>query len=252
MLYGRVGECAALERLLEDARASHSGVLVVRGEPGLGKSALLEEAAQRAVGFRVLRAVGIESESELAFAALHQLLRPVFDLFGRLPDPQAAPLRGMFGLSDDGTEKRFVLSIAEVSLLSEACEEGPVLCVVDDAHWLDRPSADALRFCSRRLGAEGVVVLIAAGQDGPRSFDAPDLPELRLAGLDAESAGRLLAERAGCAVEAGVLDRLAAATPPPSRAQRVQSEWTSATWRRRRPLVSCGWARTVSSSAIRW
>ena len=101
MLYGRVAECAALERLLDEARASHSGVLVMRGEPGLGKSALLEEAAQRAVGFRVLRAVGIESESELAFAALHQLLRPVFELIDRLPEPQAAPLRGAFGLSDE-------------------------------------------------------------------------------------------------------------------------------------------------------
>jgi DNA-binding CsgD family transcriptional regulator len=212
MLYGRVAECAVLERLLEEARASHSGVLVLRGEPGLGKSALLEEAVERAVGFRVLRAVGIESESQLAFAALHQLLRPVFDLIGRLADPQAAPLRGAFGLSDDGTENRFVLSIAVLSLLSEASEQGPVLCVVDDAHWLDRPSADALRFCSRRLGAEGVVLLIAAGEDGPRSFDAPDLPELHLSGLDAASAGRLLVEQAGSPVEAGVLERLTAET----------------------------------------
>jgi DNA-binding CsgD family transcriptional regulator len=212
MLYGRVAECAVLEGLLEDARASHSGVLVVRGEPGLGKSALLEDAVERAVGFRVLEAVGIESESELAFAALHQLLRPVFELIGRLPDPQAVPLCGAFGLSDGGTENRFVLSIAVLSLLSEASEQGPVLCVVDDAHWLDRPSADALRFCSRRLGAEGVVVLFAAGEDGSRSFDAPDLSELRLAGLDAESAGRLLVERAGSPVEAGVLARLTTET----------------------------------------
>src|SRR4051794_15381305 len=212
MLYGRVAECAALERLLDEARASHSGVLVMRGGPGLGKSALLGEAAERAVGFRVLRAVGIESESELAFAALHQLLRPVFELIDRLPDPQAAPLRGAFGLSDKGTHNRFVLSVAVLSLLSEASEPGPLLCVVDDAHWLDRPSADALRFCARRLGAEGVVMVFAAGEEASRSFDAPDLRELRLAGLDAESAGRLLVERAGSPVEAGVLERLAAET----------------------------------------
>jgi hypothetical protein len=87
-------------------------------------------------------------------------------------------LRGAFGLSDDGTGNRFLLSIAVLSLLSEASEKEPLLCVVDDAHWLDRPSADALRFCSRRVGAEGVAVLIAAGSDGPRTFDAPDLPEL--------------------------------------------------------------------------
>src|SRR3954462_279456 len=176
MLYGRVAECAALERLLDEARASHSGVLVMRGEPGLGKSALLEEAAQRAVGFRGLRAVGIESESELAFAALHQLLRPVFELIDRLPDPQAAPLRGAFGLPDEGTHNRFVLSVAVLSLLSEASEPGPLLCVVDDAHWLDRPSADALRFCARRLGAEGVAVLIAAGAGGARRVGAPGPP----------------------------------------------------------------------------
>src|SRR3954469_10781818 len=212
MLYGRVAECAAVERLLEEARASHSGVLVVRGEPGLGKSALLQEAVARAVGFRVLGAVGIESESELAFAALHRLLHPVFDLIDRLPDPQAAPLRGAFGLSDDGTGNRFLLSIAVLSLLSEASEKEPLVCVVDDAHWLDRPSADALRFCSRRVGAEGVAVLIAAGADGPRTFDAPDLPELDLAGLDEASAGRLLAERAGSPIEAGVLERLTAET----------------------------------------
>src|SRR3954468_2310436 len=97
MLYGRVAECAAVERLLEEARASHSGVLVVRGEPGLGKSALLQEAVARAVGFRVLGAVGIESESELAFAALHRLLPPVFDLIARLRAPQAARWRGRSG-----------------------------------------------------------------------------------------------------------------------------------------------------------
>jgi DNA-binding CsgD family transcriptional regulator len=121
-------------------------------------------------------------------------------------------LRGAFGLSDEGTHNRFVLSVAVLSLLSEASEPGPLLCVVDDAHWLDRPSADALRFCARRLGAEGVVMVFAAGEDGSRSFDAPDLPELRLAGLDAESAGRLLVEQAGSPVEAGVLARLTAET----------------------------------------
>src|SRR3954465_2363994 len=182
MLYGRVAECAALERLLDEARASHSGVLVMRGGPGLGKSALLGEAAERAVGFRGLRAVGIESESEVAVRAPHQLLRPVFELIDRLPDPQAAPLRGAFGLSDEGTHNRFVLSGAVWSLLWEASEPGPLLCVVDDAHWLDRPSADALRFCSRRLGAEGVVMVFAAGEGAPRPFAAPHPRDPGLAG----------------------------------------------------------------------
>src|SRR4051794_18425925 len=176
MLYGRAAECAALVRLLDEARASHSGVLVLRGEPGLGKSALLEEAMERAIGFRVLRAVGVESEAQLAFAGLHQLLRPAFHLIDRLPDPQAAPLSGAFGLSAAGTDNRFVLSIAVLSLLSEACEEGPVLCLVDDAQWLDRPSADALRFCSRRLGAEGVAGLVAGGGGGGGPGGRPGPP----------------------------------------------------------------------------
>src|SRR3954463_9065763 len=108
MLYGRVAECAALARLLDDARASHSGVLVLRGEPGLGKSALLEEAMERALGFRVLRAVGDESEAALAFAGLPALRGPASPLIDRLPDPQSAPLSGAFGLSAAGTDNRFV------------------------------------------------------------------------------------------------------------------------------------------------
>src|SRR3954464_32681 len=125
MLYGRAAECAALARLLDEARASHSGVLVLRGEPGLGKSALLEEAMERAIGFRVLRAVGVESEAQLAFAGLHQLLRPAFHLIDRLPDPQAAPLSGAFGLSAGGTDNRLALALAVLSLLFEAGEGGP-------------------------------------------------------------------------------------------------------------------------------
>jgi DNA-binding CsgD family transcriptional regulator len=208
MLYGRDAECAAVERLLEGARASRSGVLVVRGEPGLGKSALLADAVERAAGFQVLQGLGVASESELAFAGLHRLLRPAFGLIDRLPDPQAAALRGAFGRSGDGTHNRFFVSIAVLSLLAEAAERGPLLCVVDDGHWLDRPSADALRFCARRLDAEGVALLIAAGEDTRRSFHGADLPVLRLAGLDVDAAGRLLRARAGAPVATDVLERL--------------------------------------------
>jgi predicted ATPase len=222
MLHGRRAECEALERLLADARRSRSGVLVVRGEPGAGKSALLEHAAGRAEGMTVLRAGGVESEAELPFAALHQLLRPVLGLAGRLPEPQAAALGGALGLAADPPEHggsgglkpgppedrdRFLVSVAVLSLLGEAAEERPVLCLVDEAQWLDRSSAEALSFAARRLDAEGVVCLFAARDGDPRDFPASGLPELRLQGLDPEAAEALLAG-AGVDLPAEVVGRL--------------------------------------------
>src|SRR5262245_35384198 len=179
MLVGRSGETSSIDRLLAGARAGQSGVLVVRGEAGVGKSALLEQAVGRADGFAVLRAVGIESESELAFAALHQLLRPLLGLLDRLPDPQAAALRSAFALSDEHVDRRFHVSLGVLGLLSEAAEERPLICVVDDAQWLDQPSADALVFAARRLDADPVVLLFGARDDPVREFAAPGLPELR-------------------------------------------------------------------------
>jgi len=195
MLYGRRAQCDALERLLADARRSRSGVLVVRGEAGAGKSALLGFAAGRAEGMLVLRATGVESEAELPFAALHQLLRPVLGLAGRLPEPQAAALGGALGLKPGSPEDRdrFLVSVAVLSLLAEAAEDRPVLCLVDEAQWLDRSSAQALTFAGRRLEAEGVVLVFAARDGDPRDFPAPGLPELRLEGLDPEAAADLLA-----------------------------------------------------------
>jgi DNA-binding CsgD family transcriptional regulator len=213
MLYGRRTECDALERLLADARRSRSGVLVVRGEAGAGKSALLDHAAGQATGMRVLRAAGVESEAELPFAALHQLLRSVLGLAGRLPGPQAAALGGALGLSapegtrEGGADDRFLVSVAVLSLLGEAAEERPLLCLVDEAQWLDRSSAEALAFAARRLEAEGVVCLFAARDGDPRDFPAPGLPELRLQGLDPESAAALLAGT-GLDLPAEVVERL--------------------------------------------
>jgi hypothetical protein len=209
MLYGRRAECDALERLLADARRSRSGVLVVRGEAGAGKSALLDHAAGQATGMAVLRAAGVESEAELPFATLHQLLRPVLDLAGRLPGPQAAALGGALGLStrEGRADDRFLVSVAVLSLLGEAAEERPLLCLVDEAQWLDRSSAEALAFAARRLEAEGVVCLFAARDGDPRDFPAPGLPELRLQGLDPESAAALLAGT-GLDLPAEVVERL--------------------------------------------
>jgi len=197
MLYGRRAECDALDRLLADARRSRSGVLVVRGEAGVGKSALLDHAAGQAEGMTVLRAAGVESEAELPFAALHQLLRPVLGLAGRLPGHQAAALAGALGLEPTGErdvqDDRFLVSVAVLSLLAEAADARPVLGLVDEAQWLDRSSAEALGFAARRLEAEGVVLLFAARDGDPREFPADGLPELRLGGLDLEAAAALLA-----------------------------------------------------------
>jgi DNA-binding CsgD family transcriptional regulator len=191
MLVGRGVECGAIERLLLEARESRSGALVIRGEPGIGKSALLGYAVERAENLRVLKGVGIESESELPFAALHRILLPVLDEVDGIPEPQADALRGAFGLFPSQASDRFLIAVGVLSLLSESADEQPLLCVVDDAQWLDGASADALAFAARRLEAEGVVLLFAARDGEAPALDG--LPELRLAGLDGDAAGALLA-----------------------------------------------------------
>lgn len=198
MLYGRAAELAVIDQLLREARESRSGVLVVRGEAGIGKSALLDHAAHRAAecdGAQVLRVTGVESEAELPFAALHLLLRPALDRVGGLPPQQAEALLGALGLGGATSGDRFLVGLATLSLLVELSAQGPLVCLVDDAQWLDGESADALLFAARRLRAEPVTVLFAA-RTGER-FPAGDLPELRLGDLEPEAARRLLAEHAG-------------------------------------------------------
>jgi DNA-binding CsgD family transcriptional regulator len=192
VLLGREGECAAIDGLLEAARESRSGVLVLRGDAGIGKTALLEHALGRADGMRVLTGAGVEAESELPFAGLHQLLWPVLDRADELPDVQTAALRGAFGLSAERVEDRFLVSVAVLGLLTAAADEQPLLCVVDDAHWLDGASADALVFVARRLQADPIAVLIGAREGDARSFEAHGLPELRLSGLGPADARALL------------------------------------------------------------
>ena len=208
MLYGRDAERSAVTALLDAARDSRSGVLVLRGQAGAGKSALLQDAVEQASDLQVLEARGIESEAELAFAGLHQLLRPILGQVDGLPGPQATALRAAFGLEQGRVEDRFLVSVAVLSLLAEAAERRPVLCVVDDAHWLDEASANALFFVARRLEAEGVVVLFAARDGDPRRFGAVGLPELEIGGLDGVAVAALLAERAAVPVDPQVRDRL--------------------------------------------
>ncbi len=160
-LRGRRNECETLDRLVADAKAGQSQVLVLRGEPGVGKSALLEHVMGRAAGCRVLRAAGVESEMELAFAGLHQLCLPVIGHLDRLPGPQRDALAIAFGLRAGNAPDRFLVGLAVLSLLAEVAEEQPLVCVVDDCQWLDRVSAQTLAFVARRLLAERVVLVFA-------------------------------------------------------------------------------------------
>jgi DNA-binding CsgD family transcriptional regulator len=186
-MIGRADERALIEGLLAEARAGRSGVLVLHGEPGVGKSALLGHAMELASGFRLLQATGVETEVALAFAGLDQLVRPVLPLAERLPKLQADALLGALGLVDHPTSDRFLVAAATLSLLSEAAEERPVLCVIDDAHWLDQPSSEAMAFAGRRLEAEGIVLLAAT-----REEPWPGLPALGIGGLGPEDANDLL------------------------------------------------------------
>lgn len=199
MLYGRGAECAVLDGLLTAARSSSSGVLVLRGEPGAGKSALFDYAADGATGMRVLRCAGIESEVRLPFAALHQVLHPVREQLRLLPERQAAALHGAFGTGPDRTGDPFLVAVAVLTLLGEVAVHGGLLCLVDDAQWLDPASADALVFVARRLEAEGVALVFAARDSDTHDtheFRPVGLPQLPVRGLDAAAARSLLAASA--------------------------------------------------------
>jgi DNA-binding CsgD family transcriptional regulator len=208
-LLGRVPERAVLGRLLAGVRAGRSGVLVLRGEAGVGRTALLEEAIGSAAGFRVVRVAGVESEMELAFGALQQVCAPLLDLLGVLPDPQREALGVAFGLAAGAAPDRFLVGLAALSLLSEAAERQPLLCVVDDAQWLDRASAQALGFVARRLLAEPVA-LVAATREAGGEFGG--LPELPVGGLGEADARALLGSVIGGPLDEQVRDRIVAET----------------------------------------
>ena len=194
MLIGREREQRLIEKLLAQARGGASAALVIRGEAGIGKTAVLEHAAAES-GMRALRCIGVESEHDLPCAGLEALFRPVIELIERLPGPQAAALRSAFGLSSGRVEDRLLLGLATLGLLAEATEEEPLLCLVDDLQWLDGPSAQALLFAARRLGAEGVVILFAVRDDPADWFEVPGLEQLTLSPLSDTAAREVVASR---------------------------------------------------------
>jgi DNA-binding CsgD family transcriptional regulator len=189
--FGRQSECEALDRLLEGVRAGQSRVLVLRGESGVGKSALLDYLSGRASGCRVARAAGAESEMPLAYAGLHQLSGPMVGLLERLPAPQRDALAMAFGLDAGPSPDRFAMGLAALGLLSEIAREQPLVCVVDDAHWLDDASAEALAFVARRLRAESIGLVFAVPE--PRAMhEFSGFAELVVGGLHASDARSLL------------------------------------------------------------
>jgi DNA-binding CsgD family transcriptional regulator len=208
-LAGRRAECGVFDGLLLAVRAEESRVLVVHGDPGVGKTALLEYLAGQAAGFRILRAVGVQSEMELAFAGLHLLCAPLLGRLDALPGPQAEALRTAFGMSEGPAPDRFLIGLAVLGLLSEVAAERPVLCVVDDAQWLDQASTQVLAFVARRLGAESVGLVFGTRVAGG---ELAGLPELEVGGLPEADARALLDAVLTGPVDARVRDEIVAET----------------------------------------
>ena len=178
---GRTSEREAIDRLLANVRGGQSAVLVIRGEAGIGKTALLQYVARQAPGFRVERVTGVEAEMELPFAGIHQLCAPMLARLDALPQPQRDALRVALGLASGQVPDRFLVGLAVLGLLSAVAEERPLLCLVDDAQWLDAASGQVLGFVARRLLAESVAIVVAVREPSAR-HDFDGLPELLLAG----------------------------------------------------------------------
>jgi DNA-binding CsgD family transcriptional regulator/tetratricopeptide (TPR) repeat protein len=194
VIVGREAEQRRLDALVERAGAGNGAAIALRGEPGIGKTTLLDDVAERASGMTVLRCAGIEGERELAFAAIHQLVRPHANLIESLPAPQAEAMGAALGLTYGDAPDRFLVSLGLLGLLDAICgEHGPVLCCIDDAQWLDRPSAEALVFVARRVHAGSIAVVIATRDGETERLAVPGIPDLELTGLDDEHARALLA-----------------------------------------------------------
>src|SRR5262245_60630154 len=211
VLLGRAGERETLDRILRSVRGGQSAALVIRGEAGVGKTALLQHVADEASGFRVAQLAGIEAEAELPFAALHLLCAPLLSPLDGLPEPQRQALSVALGLSSGDPPDRFLIALAVLSLLSAVAEEEPLLCVVDDAQWLDGASGPVLAFVARRLVAESVALVFAVREPSDwRELDG--LPELLLGGLGEEDARVLLASAVPGRLDDRVRDRIVAET----------------------------------------
>jgi DNA-binding CsgD family transcriptional regulator len=208
-LLGRADECAVLDHLIADVRRGESRSLVLRGEAGIGKTALLKSLVESVSDVTVVRAIGVESEMELAYASLHQLCAPMLERLDRLPAPQRQALEIVFGLSAGAAPDRFLVGLAVLSLLSEVAERRPLLCVVDDAQWLDQASALTLAFVARRLLAEPVAIVFAAREPG---MALAHLPELEVHGVRDRDARALLSSGVPFKLDAQVRDRIIAET----------------------------------------
>jgi DNA-binding CsgD family transcriptional regulator len=208
-LIGRERECGVLDRLLDGVRAARGGVLVMHGEPGVGKTAMLEYAVEAGPEFRIARTVGVEAEMELPFAAVQQLCSPFFELKVRLPPPQHDALDVAFGVRTGRPPDSFLIGVAVLGLLAEAAEEQPVACAVDDAQWLDSASARTLAFVARRLAAERIALMFAARERGET---LSGLPELHLAPLERTDARALLDSVLPVRLDERVRERIVAET----------------------------------------
>jgi DNA-binding CsgD family transcriptional regulator len=211
LLRGRRNECEALDAQLQRIAVGQSSVLVLRGEAGIGKTALLDYVAERASGSRILRAVGVQSEMELAYAGLHQLCAVLLERIAELPAPQRDALRAAFGSQDDSTADPFAVALAVLGLLSEAAETAPIVCLVDDVQWLDRASAQAVAFVARRLLAERIAMVFAVREPS----DVPELaglPDVAVEGLPDDEARLLLASGIPGRLDERVRDRIVAET----------------------------------------
>jgi DNA-binding CsgD family transcriptional regulator len=211
VLAGRNAECARLDRLLAAARAGQSGVVVLRGEAGVGKTALLNYLFERASGCRIARAAGVESEMELAYAGLHQLCGSMLSRVEHLPDPQGNALRAAFGVSTGEPPDRFLVALAVLSLLAHVAEEEPLVCLVDDAQWLDRASTQTLAFVARRLLAERVALVFAVREPSDE-HELAGLPDLVIKGLSDGDARALLDSVLRWPVDEPVRDRIVSET----------------------------------------
>jgi len=201
MLLGRKREQEEIDRVLGQARSGTSATLALVGEAGIGKTVLLDYAAERAADMRILRARGIESEAQIPFASLLELLRPALVVLDKIPEPQAMALEGALALRPGVAQERFAVGAATLSLLAAYAEEGPVALLVDDAHWLDEPSAQALLFAVRRLVADPIAALVAVREGESSLLDGADLPRHRLGGLSTEDAAALVQGLSAAAAE---------------------------------------------------
>ena len=212
MLVDRAVEAEAVERLLAAARDGLSGTLVLRGEPGIGKTALLDYAVENADGMQVAQVTGLESEMDLGFAGLHQLLIPFLGGLEQLPVPQREALGSAFGMTVGSPPDRFLVGLAALTLITDLAAERPVLCVIDDAQWLDRVSIEVLSFVARRLFADRVAMLFAVRAGEQRTVVFDGLAELVVGALPEKAAGALLAASVGRPEDRRVGERIVAET----------------------------------------